>query len=134
MTEQTDAAPELPITFRDREIYVRLPSPEQLLVWRRTIRHLQGTGADGMNGEQAMAALERAVKIINSMMVNRIDIDWLDDEMLDGSVKLPDAQQILVSAIDAFADAAGAEGNRETRRAAKKAPAKKATRKKAARP
>jgi hypothetical protein len=50
-------------------------------------------------------------------------------------VGLKDTAQIINATVDAFATAAEAEGNRETRRAAaKKAPAKKATRKKAARP
>ena len=64
MTEQTEAAtpvatPELEIEFEGRQIWVRMPSPEQLLVWKRTLTQLQGADVTGWNGEQVMKALER---------------------------------------------------------------------------
>jgi hypothetical protein len=109
-----------------------MPSPEQLLVWKRTLKKLQDTDTEGWNGEQAMIALERTRKIIDSVLVNKADVEWLDDEMLAGNVNLLATASIIQMAVDAFVDAAEAEGNRETRRAAeKKTPAKKATRKKA---
>lgn len=129
MTDQQEAVPEQEITFRDRKMWVHMPTPEQLLVWKRTLVKLQGAETGGWNGEQAMIALERTRKIIDSVLVNKADVEWLDDEMLDGTVDLMATASIIQMAVDAFVDAAEAEGNRETRRAA---PAKKATRKKAA--
>lgn len=140
MTEQgaeapeSAAAPELEIQFRDRKLWVKMPSPEQLLVWKRTLKQLQGADVSGWNAEQVMIALERTRKIIDSVLVNQVDVTWLDDEMLDGAVTLTDTASMITLAVTAFADAAEAEGNRETRRAANKtATAKKAARKAAPR-
>jgi hypothetical protein len=129
----TDLPPELEIPFMGRQLWVKMPSPEQLLVWKRTLRKLQGAEVEGWNGEQVMAALERTRSIIDSVLAHEVDKEWLDDEMLAGRVDLKGTAQIIQATVEAFATAAEGEGNRETRRAAKKAPAKKAARKKAAR-
>lgn len=142
MTEQIDTPegaapdvmPEQEIEFAGRTLWVRMPSPEQLLVWKRTLVQLQGADTSGWNGDQVMKALERTRKIIDSVLAHDADKEWLDDEMLDGKLTLMDTAQVIQKTVDAFADAAESEGNRETRRAAKKAaPAKKATRKAATR-
>jgi hypothetical protein len=137
MTEQTQAdeaatptpMPELEIEFRGRKIWAKMPSPEQLLVWKRTLKQLQGADVSGWNGEQVMKALERTRLIIDSVLAHEVDKEWLDDEMLAGTIGLMETGALINLTVEAFADAAEAEGNRETRRAAKKAPAKKATRK-----
>jgi hypothetical protein len=138
MTEQTEAAEaatpvEMPaekeITFQGRTMWVRFPRPEALLVWKRTLKKLQDLDTSDWTGEEAMAALERTRKIIDSLLVHEIDKDWLDDEMLDSRLGLEETAQIINLTVEAYA----ADDNRETRRAAKKAPAKKATRKKATR-
>ena len=129
--EQTEAPealpPELEITFKGRLIWVRMPTPEQLLVWKRTLRQLQDAEVKSWNAEQVMIALERTRKIIDSVLVNKADVIWLDDEMLEGNLTLLDTAQIIQSTVEKFADEAKAEGNRETRRA--KAAPKKARRK-----
>jgi len=136
MNEQTpadEAILEREIQFSGRQLWVRMPGPEQLLVWKRTLVQLQGAEVEGWNGEQVMRALERTRRIIDSLLVHDNDKEWLDDEMLDGRITLTDTAQIINGTVEAFVNAAEAEGNRETRRAAKKvAPVKKATRKKAA--
>jgi hypothetical protein len=138
MTEQTEvtpeaaapvAMPEQEIEFAGRKLWVKMPSPEQLLVWKRTLVQLQNADVSGWNGEQVMKALERTRKIIDSLLVHDADKEWLDDQMLDEKIGLMDTAGIINGTVTAFADAAEREGNRETRRAAKKAPAKKATRK-----
>jgi hypothetical protein len=138
MTEQTEAteaaAPvEMPaekeIDFQGRKLWVRLPRPEALLVWKRTLAKLQNLDTGDWNGEQVMAALERTREIIDSLLVHEIDKDWLDDEMLASRLGLIETAQIINLTVEAYQ----ADDNREARRAAKKAPAKKATRKKAAR-
>lgn len=132
--ETAEVMPEQEIEFAGRTLWVKMPSPEQLLVWKRTLRKLQGADVEGWNGEQVMSALERTRAIIDSVLAHEVDKDWLDDEMLAGTIGLKDTAQLIQMTVEAFASAAEAEGNRETRRAAKKAaPAKKATRKKAAR-
>jgi hypothetical protein len=138
MTEQTVnpevTVPELEIEFMGRTLLVRFPKPEQLLVWKRTLRQLQSADVDGWNAEQVMNALERTRRIIDSMMVNSADVTWLDDEMLAGNVDLRGASEIINTTVTAYADMAEREkaenGTRAERRAAKKTPGKKATRKK----
>lgn len=130
-TDPETFIPELPIQFEGREIYVRLPRPEQLLVWQRTVRQLQKADTASFTGTEAMQALERARRIIDSVLANQADKDWLDDELLDGTFGLREASQIITMTVEAYAEAAQADGNRETKRAAKKAAPKKAARKKA---
>ena len=128
MTDETPATvPEQEIAFLSRKMWVRMPSPEQLLVWKRTLNQLQTADISGWNADQVMRALERTRMIIDSVLANRIDIDWLDDEMLAGNVGLKDTAQIIQLTVQAFTTAAETEGNRETRRAAKKATRKKAS-------
>lgn len=139
MTEQgTENAyelpPELEITFRDRKLWVRMPTPEQILVWKRTLVQLQSAEVDGWNAEQVMAALERTRKIIDSVLVHRVDVDWLDDEMLARRVDLKGTAEIINRTVEVYAEAAEAEraehGTRSERRAAAtKKPGKKAARK-----
>lgn len=140
MTDETPAAeaatelpPELEIPFAGRTLWVKMPTPEQLLVWKRTLRQLQAADVSGWNGEQVMKALERTRLIIDSLLVHEVDKEWLDDEMLAGTIGLMDTAGIINGTVDAFATAAEEGGNRETRRAAAKkaTPAKKAARKKA---
>lgn len=138
MTEQSEEAPaqakvavmpELEIDFKGRKVWVKMPSPEQLLVWKRTLTQLQGADVKGWNGEQVMRALERTRLIIDSVLAHQTDKDWLDDEMLAGTIGLMETAALINLTVEAFATAAEEEGNRETRRAAAKTPAKKARRK-----
>jgi len=141
MTEQETPAvqadpempPELEITFMGRTLWVRLPKPEQLLVWKRTLRQLQEAKTDDWNAEQVMTALERTRRIIDSVLVNPVDVTWLDDEMLDGRVDLKGTSEIINRTVEAYAEAAEREraenGTRAERRAAKKTTGKKAARK-----
>jgi hypothetical protein len=140
MTEQTEAAPaaeetanlELPVLLLDREIFVRMPSPEQLLVWDRTVKRLSGAPVNASwTGSEVMAALERLRKIVDSLMVNRADVDWLDDQFLEETLDFQKLAPFITNVVTVFQEFVAAQGNREERRAAKKAPAKKAARKKA---
>lgn len=136
MTTEQEAAEapttlELPVMFRDREIYVRYPKPEQILVWQRTVDRLTKSTPDtSWTGQELMAALERCRKIVDSILVNRADIDWMDTEFLDGTLEFRDLAPFIGQVVQAFADAAEEMApNREARRSAKKKTAKKAVRK-----
>lgn len=140
MTETAAAEPaeeapvELPVMFMDREIFSRMPSPEQLIVWQRTIKRLETAPMDASwTGSEVMAALERLRKIVDTLMVNRADVDWLDEQFLDQTVTFKTLAPFITDVVTAFQEYAAAQGNREQRRATKKAPAKKATRKATAR-
>lgn len=115
------------VEFRGRTMSVRMPRPEQLVVWKRTLVRLQSANPESWTAAEVMAALERTRKIIDSLLVNSADVDWLDDEMLAGNFTFKDTSVLVNDIVKAFEG----EGNRAARRAAKKTPAKKATRKKA---
>lgn len=143
MTEQNEAATaveeetpnvpvELPVMLKGREIYVRMPSPEQLLVWERTVKRLTEAPVNASwSGSEVLAALERLRRIVDTLMVNRTDVDWLDDQFLDGGLNFQALAPFIAEVVTAFQEFAAANGNREERRTAAK-PAKKAARKKAA--
>jgi hypothetical protein len=137
-TEQATTEPEaevpveLPVMLLDREIYSRMPSPEQLIVWQRTIKRLEDAPMDASwTGSEVMAALERLRKIVDTLIVNRADVDWLDEQFLDETITFQTLAPFITNVVTAFQEFAAAQGNRETRRATKKTVAKKATRKKA---
>ena len=125
MTEQQGGAPagtERAITFQGREIWVKFPSGEALTVWRRTLETLQRTEDADWDGQRIMRAFDRLRRIIDSIILNQIDKDWLDDEWLDGRLTIVESAQIVQLTIEAF----GAGDNQEGRRVA----AKKAARRK----
>jgi hypothetical protein len=77
-----------------------------------------------------MKSLERLRKIVDTMMVNQADIEWMDDQFLDKKLTFQSLAPFVTSVAQAFQDYAATNGNREERRAAaKKTPAKKAARK-----
>lgn len=126
--------PEVEVQFQGRGIWTRMPTPEQLLVWDRTVRNLTEAPPDeSWTGSQVMKSLDRLRRIVDTILVNKIDIEWLDDQFLDGTLTFKGLAPFIALVVDGFADAAeqaNATSNRAARRAAK--PAKKATRKKAA--
>ena len=132
-TEQNpapDSMPEREISFHGRKMWVHLPTPEQLLVWRRIVVKLQALDPGNWTGDEVMNALERGRRIVDSILVHEADKNWLDDQMLDRKITIMQSTEIITMAVEAFADLKDGD-NREARRAAAK-PAKKATRKRAA--
>jgi len=123
-----EIVPEQEIDFRGRKMWVRMPRPEQLLVWKRTLSQLQNVVDGDWTADTVMTALERLRRIIDSVLVNKADVTWLDDQFLDGTLTFQQLTPMITLTVEAFADAAENEGNREERRKAKAAP-KKARRK-----
>lgn len=132
--EEETAPVELPVMLLDREIFTRMPTPEQLLVWQRTVDRLtQAPVNASWTGSEVMNALERLRKIVDSLMVNRADRDWLDDQFLEGTLDFKGLAPFITDVTTAFQEYAAANlaanGTRAEKRAAAK-PAKKAARKK----
>lgn len=126
--EQIEAVerPVVDIEFQGRTIAVHAPTAEQMVIWKRILRSLEGANT-GWNGEQVVNALDRARRLIDTLLVHPADSEWLDDLVLDGKTGMESIANIIQLAIEALQSQTG---NREQRRAATK-PAKKATRKKA---
>lgn len=128
MTEpetQTEELPVLPITFQGREMYVAMPSPTQLAVWKRILQRLQNTPENDWTADAVVDELSRLQRIVETLLAEPADKRWLEDQLLDNRLDFKGLAPIITLATEAFQQAA--EGNnRESRRAAKKAPAKKA--------
>jgi hypothetical protein len=148
MTEQQTPEEEAPVitagesrevNFRGHKFTAYAPQPEQILVWQRTLDRLSQANTATWKGKDALAALDRIRKILDSLLSPE-DIDWLDDQMLqrDPETRMPrftleNAHELMMEIINAFR-ANNREERREAERAAKKtaparrkAPAKKTT-------
>jgi len=120
-TTTADGDPEgtVRIPFRDRNLLVRLPSEEQLTMYRRVSREFAALGASGradrMSMEEALKYLDRAVRTVQSVLVDDDDREWIEDMLMDRKLKLVDCTDLLK---ESFRRLAAANGNRESRRAA----------------
>lgn len=131
MTKRTSPAPppaptreERLITFRGREMAVRFPTDGQLLVWQRSVQEIEQADTGAWDGEEAMRALGRAGKIIDSVLVSKADRQWIDDQTLDEGLSLADRAEIIQLTLEAFTDKTDSKAP-----AKKAAPAKRARRK-----
>lgn len=117
--------PSIPITFLSREMYVTMPTPTQLAVWKRVLVRLQTTPENSWTAEAVVDSLGRLVTIIETLLVEPVDKAWLEDSLLDGTLDFPRLAPFITLVTEAFQAAAGGD-NRASKRAAKRAPAKKA--------
>lgn len=101
--KEVTAVPEVAVMFRGREIFAKMPSPEQLLVWQRTIDRLTKAPVDAKwTGREVMAAMERLRLIVDSLL-NPSDIDWIDDQFLAGTLEFRTLAPLIELITDAFA-------------------------------
>lgn len=121
--------PTVPVMLNGREIHAKMPRPEQLLVWQRVLKTLtEAPPNTTWTGSEVMAALERLRKIVDSLIVNKADIAWMDDQFLDEALTFTDLAPFLTDVTAKFAELAEESApNREAKRAVKKATRKKAT-------
>jgi hypothetical protein len=123
MTDQPERDERL-ITFRGREIAVRFPTSGQLMVYQRSLKEIQSQTTGDWDGEKALSAMVRLGRILDSVMLDRTDREWLDDITLDEGLELIDRVEILRLTVEAYADK-----TEETEPTKKAAPAKRARRK-----
>ena len=97
-------APDLPktVTVKGRVIEVCRPTDEQLFAWDRVLRKLERAAKEIENANQARRLMEKCDAIINSVIANEEDRDWLEDGQLDGSLTLQDAGHIVLDALKAY--------------------------------
>lgn len=106
-----DAAPDpmdavTPVPFKGRTIMVKLPTPEQLTMYRRLSRQFQDmarTGAaEHMELDEALRQLDRATRLVQSVMADADDREWLEDMLLEGNVKMEECSTLLREAFTAL--------------------------------
>lgn len=90
------------IKFHDRPLTVRVPNLEQFHAFQRIMGRVEKGRVDDWTGEDAMKMLNRMRGLIDSVLVDPADVEWLDDQMLEGSVDMQEAMTILIEAVKAF--------------------------------
>jgi hypothetical protein len=144
MTEQsTEAVPEITpgeqreVKYLDRTFTASAPQPEQILVWQRTLEQLGGQNYETWDGQQALKALGRIRRIVDSLL-SPADVEWIDDRMLelDPATRRPrftleNAHELMMKVIDAF-KVKNREERRADERATKAQPARRVPAKKTA--
>lgn len=116
------------VSWRGRDWLVRLPTVEQMTIYRRLSTRFQALGeaqskpdAEPMSMEEATSHFDRALKLITSVVVEPADIVWIEDEMLEGRLQLSDASDLMLKAMERFGELNPIEqnGTRAERRALK---------------
>jgi len=117
--EQAPPVPEYKsVTVKDRVIEVRKPTEEQLFAWDRILRKLEQMAKAVETANQARRLMDKCDVIINAVIVNEDDKDWLEDGQLDGTITLEDAGKIVLEALKAYeSEIKGEPANRAARRA-----------------
>lgn len=89
------------VSFGGRDLTVSMPTPEQLAVWQRTAKRMTGVDTANLTGEEAMKLLDRGLRVIQSVLPDEADREWLEDELLDGNLTLEAAAGIVTKAVAA---------------------------------
>jgi hypothetical protein len=103
-----------PVDLFGRPVRVRRPTAEHIAVWQRLAKQWAALGSGAMSNGDAMALLDRAMRIVETILADRADWEWLMDQMLEGVLKLDQVVGIVGLTVDAYrndaAEAAPATG------------------------
>jgi hypothetical protein len=99
---ETVVVPLKTVTLKGRTIEVRRPTDEQLFAWDHILRRMEAIGSNIQNLEQARKLIAKCETIINSVIVNEADRDWIEDGRLGGTITLHDAGSIVIDALKMY--------------------------------
>lgn len=85
------------VPFRGRNIKVSRPTEAQMAVWQRIANRLSTT-----TPSDASKILDRYFTIVDTILVDEVDRDWLEDQMLGGQIEIQDASDIVLAAVKLF--------------------------------
>ncbi len=107
------------VTFQGRQIAVKCPTEEQIFAWERLLTKMETMTKEAATIDTARTLLNRCNKIIDSVIADPADREWMEDGRLDGTVNMKDAAQIVIDALAAYEAELGrtAPTNRAARRA-----------------
>lgn len=106
------------VPFRGRMILVKMPTLEQLTIFRRLADRFAALQDKEISAEEALRYYDRGLRIITAVVVKDDDKAWIEDLLLDGEMRLPDGLPLLHQATEALKEEADSQGNRATRRKA----------------
>lgn len=108
------------IAFQGRQVKVKLPTFEQLTIFKRTADRFASIrdSDQQITGPEATRLYDRALRVITALLVDRDQVEWIEDLLLDGTVELADCTPLITEAVGALREANTSAGNREQRRSA----------------
>lgn len=114
------------VEFHDRVIEVRAPDIEQIVIIKRLQKvFAEAAGMKEIDADKALRLMDRALKAVTSVTVNREDVEFIEDLWLDGELKLEQTLPLLTASMKALEAANADQINRAERRAAQKKSAPK---------
>lgn len=110
-TAEVDAATEpagkpesRPVDFYGRQIQAKRPTPEQVAVWQRVAKRFAAIDKDTMTNDSAMRSLDQAMRVVESTLADPDDMEWLEDQLLSGLMRLDQVVGIIGLVADAWND------------------------------
>lgn len=104
----TDDLATAEVPFAGRNLKVRMPTEEQLVMYRRVSREFAMLARDGrdknMAMDEALKYLDRAVRTVQTVLIDPDDKEWLEDQLMDGKVTLEQCTDLMRSAIRMVAE------------------------------
>lgn len=104
------------IEFLGRTLQVKPPTAEQLLAWERLLVKLEKVAQSDATAETVRALFGRITRIIDSVVVDEEDREWLEDGRMDGTVTIENSSQIVLDALEAYGADVAQPANRAARR------------------
>lgn len=117
-----DGAPEVDlqfVVFGDRRIRTRPLDVDLVTVWNRIARRM--SKPEALTAENIGDTLDRALKMIQSIMADEADRDWLEDQLLEGTMTLQQASSIISKAVEQFLQGRQQQADQTAARATKAA-------------
>lgn len=93
-------------TIKGRELEVALPNQVQMVLMQRFITRVEN---ESLDTKDRITSISRLLDVIENLVVNQVDRDWLVEGMLNGSVDIAE----LTAVVDAIADGMKAAANPE---------------------
>ena len=113
-----DAVAYKTVPIKGREIAVKKPTEDQILVWHRVLSKFDQLGKHVDDADQLNRLLNKLDMIMTSLIINKEDAEWLEDAQLLGEVSLREAGRLVEEALEAYGDEIGDQpANRAARRA-----------------
>lgn len=118
------------VPFHGRLIRVRMPTLEQVAVYRRLAAKFTAMSEKDakVDADQAIRAYDRAISVISSVIVEPDDVEWLEDELLARRLDLESAAPLMDQAMAELRKANEhlTQNNRQERREARRGKARRA--------
>ena len=106
------------VEFKGRALKVKCPTEEQIFAWERLLTKMESMAKEAATVDTARILLNRCNKIIDSVIAEEDDREWLEDGRLDGTITLQESAKIVIDALAAYEKEMGKEPpNRAARRA-----------------